>query len=141
MACGGSKSTVNDLATANPISTSINLSAVTNDKAPVVINPGRFTEEKVTFRLPKVVQGTYSISDFGKYIDDFKALDYDGKELLVSKADDNTWNISNGKSLDKLTYLVNDTYDTEGEHEEAVFSPSGTNILKGKNFVLNLHGF
>ncbi len=144
MACGGSKSTVNDLATANPISTSINLSAVTNDKAPVVINPGRFTEEKVTFRLPKVVQGTYSISDFGKYIDDFKALDYDGKELTTTRVDDNTWTIENATKLDKIEYLVNDTFDQEGDTGgiggEIPFSPSGTNI-EPDNYVLNLHGF
>ena len=48
---------------------------------------------------------------------------------------------SNGKSLDKISYWVNDTFDSEGEQKEAVFSPAGTNILAGENFVLNLHGF
>ena len=43
--------------------------------------------------------------------------------------------------MDKISYWVNDTYDTEGGQEEAVFSPSGTNILAEENFVLNLHGF
>ncbi|MFT4612597.1 MAG: hypothetical protein ACI9OT_001985, partial [Gammaproteobacteria bacterium] len=51
LSCGGSKSTVNDLATANPISTSINLSSVVEDRAPVIINPGRFVTETVTYRL------------------------------------------------------------------------------------------
>nr|WP_321225895.1 hypothetical protein [uncultured Psychroserpens sp.] len=111
--CGGSKPTVNDLATANPITTSINLSKVTNDKAPVTINPGRFTVETVTYRMPKVVQGTYSISDFGKYIDDFKALDYKGEEMSVTRVDDNTWTIANATNLDKIEYLVNDTFNQE----------------------------
>jgi hypothetical protein len=33
--------------------------------------------------------------------------------LIVTKTDDNTWNIKNAKSLAKITYLVNDTFDTE----------------------------
>ncbi|SDS44750.1 Predicted metalloprotease, contains C-terminal PDZ domain [Formosa sp. Hel1_31_208] len=143
VACGASKSTVNDLATANPIETSINLSAIIDDKAPVTINPGRFTEETVTYRLPKVVQGTYSVSDFGKYIDDFKAFDYDGNEMTVTKVDDNTWTIANATKLDKISYMANDTFDQEavgGIGEEVPFSPSGTNI-EPNNYVLNLHGF
>jgi predicted metalloprotease with PDZ domain len=110
---------------------------------PVTINPGRFTTETVTYRLPRVVQGTYSVSDFGKYIDDFKALDYDGNELTVTKADTNTWTITDATKLDKLQYYVNDTFDIEvngGIGGEQPFSPAGTNIEED-NYVLNLHGF
>ena len=139
----GTKNTTNDLATANPIMTSVNLSEVQEDKAPVVINPGRFVVETVTYRLPKVVQGTYSVSDFGKYVDDFKALDYDGNELAFEKTDTNTWIINDATKLDKITYMVNDTFDTEisgGIGGDAPFSPSGTDI-EDEVFVLNLHGF
>jgi predicted metalloprotease with PDZ domain len=138
----GGKST-NDLASLNPISTTLDLTKVTDDKAPVTINPGRFTTETVTYRLPRVVQGTYSVSDFGKYVDAFKAIDYKGNELPVVKTDTNTWAISNASNLDVITYYVNDTFDTEvtgGIGAEAPFSPSGTNI-EPTNYVLNLHGF
>ena len=111
--CTTTKTSSNDLAISLPIETSINLSKVENDKAPVTINPGRFTTETVTYHIPKVVQGTYAVSDFGKYIDNFKALDYNGNELPFKKTDTNTWTISNAKKLDKITYLVNDTFDTE----------------------------
>ncbi len=83
-ACG-STNTVDDLAVNNPIVSAIDLTKVVNDKVPVTINPGRFTTASVTYRLPKVIQGTYSISDFGKYIDDFKAFDYNGSELSTTK--------------------------------------------------------
>ena len=145
MACGSSNKTAtsNDLATSNAIETSIDLTKVTDDKAPVTINPGRFTTETITYRLPKVVQGTYSISDFGKYVDDFKAFNYSGNELAVTKDDTNTWTISNAKELDYITYYVNDTFDIEstgGIGGEQPFSPAGTNI-EPDNYVLNLHGF
>lgn len=143
VSCGSTKNASNDLATSLPIETSINLSNITDDKAPVTINPGRFTVETVTYRLPRIIQGTYSVSDFGKYIDDFKAFDYQGNEMAVNKVGTNTWTIANAKELDKITYLVNDTYDIElsgGIGKDTPFSPSGTN-LEAENYVLNLHGF
>ncbi len=141
--CGSAKPKADDLAVSNPIETALDLTAVLDDKVPVTINPGRFTTETVTYRLPRVVQGTYSVSDFGKYIDDFKALDYDGNELTVTKADINTWTITDATKLDKIQYYVNDTFDNEssgGIGGENPFSPSGTNI-ESDNYVLNLHGF
>ncbi len=137
------KATVNDLAVQTPIVTTVDLTKVNDDKVPVTINPGRFTVEKVTYRLPRVVQGTYSVSDFGKYIDNFKAYDYEGNELEVSKIDTNSWEINEAKKLDKVTYLVNDTFDMEvsgGIGGDTPFSPAGTNI-ETTNYVLNLHGF
>lgn len=141
--CNTAKVKINDLAVSTPIVTMLDLTAINNDRVPVVINPGRFTVEKVIYRLPRVVQGTYSISDFGKYVDDFTAIDYDGKPLTVTKTDANTWEINDATKLDKITYLVNDTFDIEttgGIGGEQPFSPSGTNI-EPDNYVLNLHGF
>lgn len=141
--CGSAKPKVDDLAVSNPIVTALNLMTVENDKVPVTINPGRFTAETVTYRLPRIIQGTYSVSDFGKYVDDFKALDYDGNALTVNKVDDNTWTITDATKLDKITYNVNDTFDIEtsgGIGGEQPFSPAGTNI-EPDNYVLNLHGF
>lgn len=143
VACGTSTKTSADLAVSTPIVTTIDLTKVTNDQVPVVINPGRFTAETVTYRLPKVVQGTYSVSDFGKYVEDLKAFDYEGNELSVSKIDTNSWTISNATALDYITYMVNDTFDVEetgGIGGDTPFSPAGTNI-EPDNYVLNLHGF
>ncbi len=141
--CGSAKPKVDDLAVNNPIETALDLTAVVDDKVPVTINPGRFTTETVTYRLPRVVQGTYSVSDFGKYVEGMKALDYKGNELEVTKVDTNTWTIADATNLDKLTYYVNDTFDIEstgGIGGENPFSPAGTNIEED-NYVLNLHGF
>ena len=143
LGCGSANKVSNDLAVSTPIVTSMDLTKVVDDKVPVVINPGRFTEATVTYHLPKVVQGTYSVSSFGRFVDDFKALDYSGNELAVTHPDDNTWVIANATQLDKLVYNVNDTYDQEvrgGIGDEMPFSPSGTNI-EPNVYVLNLHGF
>jgi len=121
------------------IKVAIDLKNVKDDKVSVVINTPVFTTETTTFFIPKIVPGTYSEDNYGKYIEEFKAFDKKGKELKVTKPDDNSWKIEGAKKLAKVTYLVNDTYDIEGTHE--IFSPAGTNITADKNFVLNIHGF
>lgn len=138
-ACGASKgiSSIKN----SPIISTIDLVNVIDDRVLVELNPGVFTSETVVFRIPKTVPGTYSTDNYGKYIEDFSAIDYKGQELAYTKLDDNSWSISKGSELDKVTYWVNDTYDTESEVTDAVFSPAGTNISEGSNFILNLHGF
>lgn len=141
--CGSTSKMSNDLATQNPIVTSIDITKVSDDKLPVVINPGRFVEDSVTYHLAKVIPGTYALASYGRFVDDFKALDYDGNELTFTHPDDNTWVITNAKQLDKLVYYVNDTYDQEvrgGIGDEMPFSPAGTNI-EPNDYVLNLYGF
>ncbi|WP_222982002.1 peptidase M61 [Flagellimonas meishanensis] len=139
----GPKNLTNDLATANPIKAQLDLVNIQDDKVSVVMDPGRFVQDTVIYRLPKVVQGTYAVSDFGKYVEEVKALDYNGNTLDFKKVDTNTWMFTDAKNLDKISYAVNDTFDQEvegGLGEEVPFSPSGTNI-EPKQVMLNLHGF
>ena len=49
------------------------------------INPGEFEMDSIIYRLPKVIQGTYEVSNFGNYIYDFNAYDYDGSIIKSSK--------------------------------------------------------
>lgn len=121
------------------VKVAIDLKNVKDDKVMVTVAPPAFTSETTTFFIPKIVPGTYSEDNYGKFIEGFKAFDKKGKELTVTKVDDNSWKIANAKQLAKVTYLVNDTYDIETTHE--IFSPAGTNIDADKNFVVNTHGF
>lgn len=138
--CGTSEKAFNDLAINLPVETTIDLTAVKDDKVPVTINPGRFTESTVLYRLPKVIPGDYSVSDFGSFIEQVVAIDYDGNTMEVQQKDTNSWEIADATRLDKITYYVNDTYDIERVADRFPFSPSGTNI-EPDNYVLNLHGF
>lgn len=117
----------------------IDLVNIDKDRVPVTIFPPKISLNEVTFFIPKIVPGTYSEDDYGRFIDNFKAYDSKGKELSVVKSDDNSWKISQAKTLSKITYLVNDTFDIEDTH--TIFSPAGTNIEEGVNFLLNMHGF
>jgi predicted metalloprotease with PDZ domain len=129
----------------NEVAVTIDLVNVVDDKVMVSLIAPTFTTETATFHIPKTVPGTYSEDDYGRYVENVKAFDAKGKALPIAKTDENTYQISNAKKLSKVTYLVNDTYDTEsgggfGEGDD-VFSPAGTNINAGVNFMLNTHGF
>ncbi len=91
--------------------------------------------------MPKVIPGTYAISDFGNFIEDFKVYNYQREEMDFTKNDEYSWLIPNATELDRISYLVNDTFDVENTEGIATpFSPSGTNIAEDK-FVLNFPGF
>ena len=89
--------------------------------------------------MPKIVPGTYKIYDFGQYVLDFEAYDAEGNSLSVSQLDKNRWEIDNAKTLSKISYWVEDTWDAKVD--DLVFEPGGTNITEGENVVLNNHGF
>ena len=122
-----------------PTLASIDLVNVEDDKVWVTVDPDRFTGDSTTFYIPKTVPGTYSTDNYGKFSENFKALNYKGEEIEFVKADENSWTIPEAQDLDKVMYQVNDSFDWEDEG--GVYSMAGTNILKDKNFLLNLHGF
>lgn len=128
-----------DKITPEQVVVNIDLVNIEDDRVKVEVDPGKLSGEKINFNIPKTVPGTYSIDNYGKFVENLQAFDYLGAELLVAKTDENSWVIDNAADLDKITYLVNDSFDVEGE--EGIFSPAGTNIEKGENFLLNLHGF
>ena len=131
-------------AKSNVVEVNINLVDVKDDKVLVTVTPPQIKTDEVIYSIPKTVPGTYSTDNYGKYSDSFKAFDAKGNALTVKRIDDNSWSISNAKSLKKVTYLVGDTFDTEkgtGFGNDDVFSPAGTNINAGINFMINTHGF
>ncbi|AWG21503.1 peptidase M61 [Flavobacterium faecale] len=138
------KSTMVSKSSPKEVQVGINLVDIKDDKVMVTVTPPKITKEEIVFSLPKIVPGTYSIDNYGRYIDNLKAFDKKGNPLTVTKMDENSWSIKNATSLDKVTYLVNDTFDTEKGTEFGsgdIFSPAGSNILANKNIVLNTHCF
>ena len=123
----------------NLIEVGINLNKVVDDKVQVEVNPQKIREKTIVYQIPAIVPGTYSISDYGRFISDFKAYDYKGDEMEVQKLDTNSWQVNNAKKLDKISYWVEDTFDSEIKHK--IYVMAGTNIEEGKNFFLNLPGF
>ncbi len=122
-----------------PIDVTIDLVNVQNDKVKVTIHIDSIDMDTVHYYIPKIVPGTYQNNDYGDYIEQFTALDLQGNTLATHKHGKNQWGIQNARQLHSITYWVNDTFDTEDTHQ--IFSPTGTNIEKGQNFILNLYAF
>jgi predicted metalloprotease with PDZ domain len=116
----------------------IDLNKVENDQLTIELTVPQMKEDKVSFHLPKMVPGTYSIYDFGRFVTDINVFDKDGNGLDFKRMDNNSWEILDAKKLAKIVYKVEDTWDTKKEN--VVFEPAGTNIDADKVFVFNNHG-
>ena len=125
------------------VGVNLDLIDVKDDKVKVTVTAPSLSESEIVYHLPKIIPGTYSVDDYGKMIEQFKAFDAKGNALQVNVVDKNSWQIKEANRLKTITYLVNDTYDTEKSMRfgEGIFSPAGTNIAAGKNFMINQHGF
>lgn len=115
----------------------LDLTKVSNDQIQVeLIAPS--VNGNAEFHFPKIIPGTYNISDYGKFISDLKAFDKQGKSLQVNRASDNIWKISNSTSLHRITYMVEDIFDTKQQH--GIYPMAATNIEEKLNYVLNNPG-
>lgn len=131
------------LANAQSIKTTIDLVNVKDDKVAVTMEFPKMKSGDIKFHFPKTVPGTYSVDDYGRFVEGIKFYDNKGRELTYTKVNDNTYSLKNAQALSKVTYLVNDSFDDEMDNSKhkAVFSPSGTDIEEGKVYMINTHGF
>lgn len=118
---------------------SIDLTKTSSDQLSVEIVTPKVSSDQIDFHVPKIVPGTYSISNFGSFVSNFSAFDQAGNALNITHPDANTWKIENAKKLFKITYTVDDTWDTP-QVKEDIFEPSGTSFEKDTAFVLNTFG-
>ncbi|WP_051292639.1 peptidase M61 [Olivibacter sitiensis] len=116
---------------------SVNLNDIQNDQLSVTLITPEQENKNVVFSLPKIIPGTYAISDYGAFISDVTAYDKKGKQLPVNQLNVNQWEISKAKKLHKIVYQVEDIFDTEKEHE--IYPMAATNIEKN-NIVIHSPG-
>jgi predicted metalloprotease with PDZ domain len=123
----------------------VDLINVKNDKIFVELKCPPIGKNEVLFHFASMDPGhSQEFTNFGKYIEDLKAFDSNGEELKTEKTDDNTFRILNSVELNKISYLVNDTWDpmtkdTKTEMYELA-KCVGTNFEAGKNYVINTGG-
>lgn len=117
---------------------SVDLTKVDSDQLHIELICPAITQKEITFYLPKIVPGTYMNSNYGKYVHNMKAFDQNGKELPVSASGDNGWAIKKANKISKITYSVEDTWDSKINN--MVYPMCGTSFEAGKNFVINTPG-
>lgn len=127
-----------------PYRVTIDLTQVQNDQVPVSIEVPPVDTTVVEYHMARVVPGTYSISDFGRFVTNFQALDSAGNALTVAPvgASRNIYRISDATRLHTISYWVHDTFDRfQGYTNNIVFEPGGTSIEEDRKvFVLNTFG-
>lgn len=117
---------------------SVNLNDAADDKLKVTLICPPVSTQEIRFFMPKIVPGTYMNSNFGKYVHDLKAFDKDGATLPANRKDDNSWTIRDAQRLYRITYSVEDTWDSQIDNQ--VYEMVGTSFEAGKNFVINTCG-
>lgn len=129
------------------IAVNLDLINVKDDMVKVDIVAPKISSDTVIYHFAKIIPGTYAIADYGRMVGEVVAYDAQDNLLPTNRKDVNTLVIANATKLVRLTYWVNDTFDTEtgadvfSSKEQVIFSPAGTNILAGEQFWLNLCGF
>ena len=116
----------------------VDLTRVDNDQLNVELLVPALSGASTDFYFPRIVPGTYMNSNYGRFVQDLKAFDRSGKAIAVKRTDDNSWKISKASSLHKITYKVEDSWDSKLDKKP--YSMAGTSFEEGKNFVLNTCG-
>ena len=129
---------VSAMAVDNAYHVAIDLTKSQNRKLNIEVTAPLLSETQTIYSLPKIVPGTYSIYDFGRFVEDFKAYDRKGNELEVTRIDTNSWKIQQANQLGKITYKVRDTYHASKE-DNPIFEPAGSDFQSDTCFVLNFH--
>lgn len=124
----------------NTYNYTLDLTRVEDDKVYVELTPPVIKESEIIFYFPKMIPGTYAIEDYGRFVSKLEVVDKKGKKLTVSKLDDNSWKIKDANKATKISYWIEDTFDTKLKGPD-VFWPAGTNIEEGRNFLINSSGF
>jgi len=119
---------------------SVDLTKIKDDKLYIELSAPKIKGSEIIYYMPKIIPGTYRVADYGRYVSELKAFDKKGNELTVERLDDNSWKISKANKLTKLSYWIEDSYDSEIEGP-SIFQPAGTNFEEGKNFVINTPSF
>ncbi len=117
---------------------SVDLNNVTNDQLAIELITPQIIQKDIVFYFPKIVPGTYMNSNYGKYVHELKAFDKAGAQLSVKQAGDNSWAVKNANKLYRITYKVEDTWDSDIPNK--VYTMCGTSFEAGKNFVINTPG-
>jgi len=114
------------------------LTTLVDGRLALTVTPPQHQRDTLIYAMPKIIPGTYSISDFGNMLSDFTAINQTGDTMAVERLDENRWMIPQAKQLQRIEYLVAPTFtDPAGKH---IFEPAGTRFEKDRTFILNSFG-
>ena len=123
---------------AQSITYEVDVSKPQDDLFHVTVFTNGLSTENNVYNLPATVPGTYSIQDFGRFVQSFKAYDRDGNELETKKISTNRWKIKDAEKLVMIKYDSEDSFDAKITGHR-IFGMEGTGI-ENNFIVLNTFG-
>lgn len=112
------------------------LKGLSNDKLAVHLKIEGFSEDTLTYCFPKIVPGIYGAMNFGQYVSRFEVFDKKGKKLKTEQKDPNSWKISNAKTISRVSYLVDDAWETFDANMKGGFYRSAASSFQDSTFVI-----
>nr|WP_294861038.1 hypothetical protein [uncultured Fluviicola sp.] len=88
------------------------LKKLSDDKLAVQLKISGFSEDTLTYCFPKIIPGIYGAMNFGQYISQFEVFDKKGKKLRAEQRDMNSWKVYDAKEIARVSYLVDDAWET-----------------------------
>ena len=123
---------------AQSITYEVDVSKPQDDLFHVTVFTNGLSSENNVYNLPSTVPGTYSIQDFGRFVQSFKAFDKNGSELETEKISTNQWKINDAEKLVMIKYDSEDSFDAKVTGHK-IFGMEGTGI-ENNFIVLNTFG-
>lgn len=96
-------------ATAHSLNYEVDLTNARERKVKVTLRPVGLGKKTMTFQMPAWSPGAYSVTNYGRYVKNFKALTRAGKSLATTQLTENRWQIANAAKLDRIEYEVHDS--------------------------------
>lgn len=115
----------------------VDLKNVVNDRVRVEMRLPAVDADSATIVFPVVTPGTYERQDWWRYVSDFEAFDADGAPLPVRRSADSQFVVAQARRLQRVTYLLDDSFDAPNDGRPPVFEPSGTSFEADTIMQLN----
>ncbi|EAY27832.1 peptidase, M61 (glycyl aminopeptidase) family protein [Microscilla marina ATCC 23134] len=115
----------------------VDLTKVENDQLRVVLKVPAIKQKEVIYYLPQIVPGIYSKLDFGQFVSNFRAETVQGRQLKHEKVGKNGWKIHNARQLYRLSYTVDDGYETHKDLGNKPYQSAASSFVKDELFVIN----
>ena len=117
----------------------VDLTKASDNQLEVELENPKLSDNDAIYSFPKIIPGTYMISDFGRFISDLKAFDKKGNQITVQQLNTDQWKIDNASKVKRITYKVEGIFDSKKPSD--VYPMAATNIQPNENIVLNMPGF
>ena len=77
----------------------------------VVVEINKFQPtEKASYQMPAWAPGAYSVTNYGRFLKNFKAFDQNWKEIPSTKVNENRWQMQNARDLKYFSYTVTNSF-------------------------------